>query len=47
MKEESWQRIPLVNKLTAPSVALSNELKADQALADSLAKINKVQVMEE
>ena len=34
-------------QVTAPSVALSNELKADQALADSLAKINKVQVMEE
>ena len=34
-------------QVTAPSVALSNELKADQALADSLAKINKVQVMKE
>ena len=34
-------------QVTTPSVALSNELKADQALADSLAKINKVQVMKE
>ena len=35
-------------QVTAPSVAISNDVKADQALADSLAKIDhKVQVMNE
>lgn len=34
-------------QVTAPSVALSNETKADQALADSLSKMNKVEVMKE
>lgn len=34
-------------QVTAPSVALSNETKADQALADSLTKVNKVSVMKE
>lgn len=34
-------------QITAPSVALSNETKADQALADSLTSINKVSVMKE
>lgn len=32
-------------QVTAPSVALSDEAKAEQILADSLQKINKVQVM--
>ena len=34
-------------QVTAPSVEFSNDAKADQALADSLAKINKVKVMQE
>lgn len=35
-------------QVTAPSVAISNEIKSDQTLADSLTKINhKVRVMEE
>ena len=34
-------------QVTAPSVALSNDVKADQTLADSLMKVNKVQVMKE
>ena len=35
-------------QVTTPSVAISNEMKTDQMLADSLTKINhKVQVMEE
>lgn len=33
-------------QITTPSVALSNEAKADQILADSLSKMNKVEVME-
>ncbi|GAE82645.1 hypothetical protein [Bacteroides reticulotermitis] len=32
-------------QVTAPSVALSDEAKADQVLADSLQKMNKVQVL--
>lgn len=34
-------------QVTTPSVALSNEAKADQILADSLSKMNKVEVMKE
>lgn len=34
-------------QVNTPSVALSNDVKADQALADSLAKINKGHVMKE
>ena len=35
-------------QVTAPSVAISNDVKAEQVLADSLARINhKVQVMNE
>ena len=35
-------------QVTAPSVAISNDVKADQVLADSLAKINhKMQVINE
>jgi hypothetical protein len=35
-------------QVTAPSVAISNDVKAEQVLADSLAKINhKVQVINE
>jgi hypothetical protein len=35
-------------QVTAPSVAISNDMKAEQVLADSLTKINqKVQVMKE
>ena len=35
-------------QVTAPSVAISNDMKAEQVLADSLARINhKVQVMSE
>ena len=35
-------------QVTAPSVAISNDMKAEQVLADSLARINhKVQVMNE
>ncbi|MDD3036319.1 hypothetical protein [Bacteroides sp.] len=34
-------------QVTTPSVAFSNDAKADQVLADSLAKINKVKVMKE
>ncbi len=35
-------------QITAPSVAISNDMKAEQVLADSLARINhKVQVMSE
>lgn len=34
-------------QVTSPSVALSSEVKSDQALADSLAKINRVQVLQE
>ena len=34
-------------QVTAPSVALSNDTKAEQALADSLTKVHKVSVMKE
>lgn len=34
-------------QVTAPSVALSNDTKAEQALADSLMKVHKVSVMKE
>lgn len=34
-------------QITAPSVALSNETKADQVLVDSLTSIHKVSVMKE
>ena len=38
----------LGKQVTAPSVAISNDVKAEQVLADSLAKINhKVQVINE
>lgn len=35
-------------QVTAPSVAISNDVKAEQVLADSLARVNhKVQVINE
>ena len=40
--------VTIGKQVTAPSVAISNDVKAEQVLADSLARINhKVQVMNE